>query len=762
MLPSRRSASAGDPARELLVGGQVQGVGFRPFVFRLAHSLGLAGWVRNEVGRVRIRLQGPAAALDDFEIRVVHDAPVIARPRLLASRATPADALEDFRIEPSAAGPDADIHVPPDYFTCPDCLREMNDPADRRYRYPFINCTQCGPRYTLIRALPYDRPNTTMAGFELCPDCGREYRDPLDRRFHAQPVACPSCGPNLTFLRPGSEAIDDTWEALDACVDALRSGAVVAVKGIGGYHLMCDGTDEAAVARLRRLKPRPHKPLAVMVPARGADGLAAVRELAAADPAAERLLASPMRPIVLMPLRPHAPLAPSIAPGLSEVGLMLPYSPLHHLLLDGFDGPVVATSGNVAGEPVLTEAEAAEQRLSRVADAFLHHNRPIQRPADDAVFRPIAGRPRPLRLGRGTAPLELDLPFELDRPLLAVGGHMKATVTLAWKGRAVVSPHIGDLGTPRSLAVFEQVIADLQALYGVRAAWIACDAHPGYQSSRWAARQSLPVIHVLHHHAHAGALYAEHALEGDLLAFTWDGTGYGEDGTLWGGEALLGRPGRWRRVVSLRPFRLPGGEKAGREPWRSAAALCWEAGAEWIRSVDTELAREAWKRGLNAPVSSAAGRVFDAAAALTGLVDVASFEGQGPMWLEASCAGESQPVTLPLAPDDNGLYRTDWAPLLPMLQDSNRSVADRASCLHTSLAHALLAQARQARADTGVTQVGLTGGVFQNRRLTEEALALLQADGFGVWLAELIPANDGGISFGQAIEAGVTAQHHTI
>ncbi|HKJ08736.1 MAG TPA: carbamoyltransferase HypF, partial [Gammaproteobacteria bacterium] len=485
MPSSRRCAVAGDQARELLVGGQVQGVGFRPFVFRLAHELGLTGWVRNEVGRVRIRLQGPAAALDGFEARVLQDAPAIARPRLLASRTAPTGKPGDFRIEPSAAGPDADIHVPPDYFTCPDCLREMNDPADRRYRYPFINCTQCGPRYTLIRALPYDRPNTTMADFELCPDCAREYRNPLDRRFHAQPVACPACGPHLIFLRPGTEAIDDTPAALDACVDALRSGAVVAVKGIGGYHLLCDAADEAAVARLRSRKRRPHKPLAVMVPARGEDGLAAVRELAEPDGTAEGLLASPMRPIVLVPLRAHAPLAPSIAPGLSEVGLMLPYSPLHHLLLDGFGGPLVATSGNVSGEPVLTDADAAEQRLARVADAFLHHNRPIQRPADDAVFRPIAGRARPLRLGRGAAPLELELPFELDRPLLAVGGHMKATVTLAWKRRAVVSPHIGDLGTPRSMAVFEQVIADLQDLYGVRAERIACDAHPGYQSSRW-------------------------------------------------------------------------------------------------------------------------------------------------------------------------------------------------------------------------------------------------------------------------------------
>lgn len=758
---NRKSASTpAERARQLLVGGQVQGVGFRPFVFRLAHALGLSGWVRNETGRVRIHVQGPPANLRRFETALLRDAPAIAQPQLLASAAAPGEPDTGFRIEPSRNDCAADVHVPPDYFTCPDCLRELYDAADRRYRYPFINCTQCGPRYTLIRALPYDRPNTTMADFALCPACAREYGNPLARRMHAQPLACPSCGPQLTWVPPGGEPLTDTQRALQACVDSLRGGAVVAVKGIGGYHLLCDAADEAAVSRLRTRKLRPHKPLAVMVPATGTDPLAAVRELAVPDTPAEALLASPARPIVLVPLRAGAPLAQAVAPGLTEVGLLLPYSPLHHLLLDAFGGPLVATSGNISGEPVLTDAHTAQRRLTPVADAFLHHDRPIQRPADDAVFRVVAGRARAVRLGRGTAPLELDLPFALERPLLAVGGHLKATVTLAWERRAVVSPHIGDLGTPRSLAVFEQLIADLQALYGVRAERIACDAHPGYQSTRWATRQALPVIRVYHHRAHAAALYAEHGLRGELLAFTWDGTGYGEDGTLWGGEALLGRPGNWRRVASLRPFRLPGGEKAGREPWRSAAALCWETGAACHLPQDTTLLRETWKRGLNAPLSSAAGRLFDAAATLLGLVAQASFEGQGPMWLEAVATGDGRTVPLPLVADDHGLHRTDWGGLLPFLLNERYSIAERAATVHTSLANALLEQARQVRKDTGVTQLGLTGGVFQNRRLTERALMVLEADGFDVRLGERIPVNDGGLSFGQAVEAGSAA--HTL
>ncbi|HUL13354.1 MAG TPA: carbamoyltransferase HypF [Methylococcaceae bacterium] len=744
-------------ARLLSVKGRVQGVGFRPFVSRLAHGFGLTGWVRNVAGQVEIFVQGTAECLAAFERALVERAPPLARPQPPIGRPADCVSLDAFSIDASESGDVRHAHIPPDHFICDDCLAEMRDPSQRRYRYPFINCTQCGPRYTLIERLPYDRPHTAMAGFPLCEPCRREYEDPLDRRFHAQPLACPVCGPSLRFRRAGQADVSDTEQAIAACIEALRQGLIVAVKGVGGYHLLCDATSEAAVLRLRERKRRPHKPLAVMLPWLGADGLDAAREHFQAGEAELALLQDPLRPIVLASGRASGPLAESIAPGMREVGLMLPYSPLHHLLLEGFGGAVVATSANLSGEPVLTEADEVEARLGPVADAFLHHDRPILRPADDAVFRFIAGKARPLRLGRGCAPLEIDLPFRLARPLLAVGGQMKDTVALAWDERAVISPHIGDLGSRRSQEVFEQVIADLTSLYGVEPQQVVCDAHPDYSSTRWAKNGGLPIVKVFHHHAHASSLAGEFGRPGAMLVFTWDGSGYGEDGGLWGGEGLLGEPGRWRRVSSIRSFRLPGGDKAGREPWRSALALCWEAGVNWPACAkETRFLEQAWRKRINCPDSSSAGRLFDAAAALVGIASEVSFEAQAPMWLEASSRPGETAVELPLSRDASGIWRTDWAPLLPMLLNENLSVSERGGRFHASLALALSEQAENVRREFGVTRVGLSGGVFQNRLLTERAVELLSARGFSVFLNERIPANDAGLSFGQLIEASAS------
>jgi hydrogenase maturation protein HypF len=740
-------------ASSLLLGGRVQGVGFRPFVHRLAHRHRLTGWVKNRVGQVEIFVQGGAEAVRAFIDALVDEAPPLSRPEVLRTAAAPVRTLDGFAILPSDGSSAPEIHVPPDFFACADCVRELHDPRDRRYRYPFINCTQCGPRYTLITRLPYDRPNTTMAGFPLCPDCRREYADPLDRRFHAEPIACPACGPQLRFISADGVDIRASDAALRASVDALRAGQVVAVKGIGGYHLMCDATSRAAVARLRAAKPRPHKPLAVMFPIGGADGLDRIRASVKLTPVQAMLVTDPMRPIVLAERRDAAPLAPEIAPWLNEIGVFLPYSPLHHLISEAFDAPLVATSGNISGEPVLTDSEQVQARLAHVADAYLHHDRPIERPADDPVLRVIAERPRPIRLGRGLAPLELTLPARLRRPVIAVGGYMKNCVALAWDQRVVVSPHIGDLATPRSLTVFRQVIEDLQRLYGVRAEAIVCDAHPGYASTRWARRSGLPVAAVLHHHAHASAMAGEFPEIQRWLAFTWDGVGYGDDGTLWGGEAILGQPGRWTRVASMRPFFLPGGEKAAREPWRSALALCWEAGIEWPACPeDARLLHTAWRKRINAPQTTAVGRLFDAAAALTGLNHYSSFEGQGPMYLEAACAADVASMHLPLMRNESGCWETDWAPLLPLLLDESTPAAERAACFHVSLAHALVGQARSVRETHGDFGIALSGGVFQNRVLTERVIDLLTQDGFAVHFGERIPCNDAGLSYGQVIE----------
>ncbi len=566
-------------------------------------------------------------------------------------------------------------------------------------------------------------------------------------------MACPTCGPQLRFVAPNSNAQGDA--ALDACIAALQRGEIVAVKGIGGYHLLCDATHAAAIARLRANKPRPHKPLAVMFPWRGDDGLEFVRQELHIDAVTQTALTDPARPIVLAPKRADCTLPNVIAPNLNEIGVMLPYSPLHHLLLDGLGKAVVATSANISGEPVLIDRDEVEQRLGHVTQFFLHHNRPIARPADDSVVRVIAGKLRLLRAGRGSAPLEFDLPRALAQPLLAVGGHMKNTIAIGWGKRAILSPHIGDLDAPRGLAVFEQVIADLQRLYDVRAQAIACDAHAHYASSRWAARLGLrlglPLHRVWHHHAHASALALEQGADKTWLTFTWDGAGLGEDGSLWGGETLHGRPGAWRRVASLRPFRLPGGERAGRESWRSATALCWELGLDW-RS-DAELLKSAWDKGLNAPQTSAVGRLFDGAASLLGLIDKASFEGQGPMYLEAVAAGAAEALMMPLHEDAAGLLIADWAPLIHALMRNDISVAQRALQFHLSLARLIVEQARWIHARQPFDAVGLTGGVFQNKLLSELALTQLKAAGFIAHLPEQAPCNDGGIALGQIVES---------
>jgi len=509
---------------------------------------------------------------------------------------------------------------------------------------------------------------------------------------------------------------------------------------------MCDSSNGAAISELRSRKPRPAKPLAVMF-----KDLDALRRSVQTMPEQEAFLASPERPILLLPKRPDDGLSALVAPDLAEIGCLLPYSPLHDLLLNDFGGPLVATSGNLSGEPVLTECEEAQTRLVHLADAFLHHNRPIVRPADDPVYRVIAGVPRPLRLGRGSAPLELELPTRLNEPVLALGSHMKNTLCLAWGKRAVVSPHIGELDTVRSLDTFAQVAADLQRLYQVQAGRLIVDHHPGYGYRRFARDSGLPLFEVWHHHAHASALACEFPQVNEWIVFAWDGVGLGEDGSLWGGEAFTGAPGRWRRAASMRPFRLPGGDKAGREPWRAAAALLWENGE--VAPFAPEPLHQAWTQGINSPASSAVGRLFDAASALCGVCSHASFEGEGPMRLEAQAsANTGAAVELPLHRDADGLWRTDWAPLLPMLGDDALPAAERAASFHLSLAQALVDQATQLREQTGIRSVGLTGGVLQNRLLAEAAIERLESAGFKAHLPRRIPVNDAGLSFGQVIE----------
>ncbi len=815
-LPLSVRETMPDVARKWVLGGRVQGVGFRPFVYRTAQRCGVHGWVRNSAGAVEILAQGEPERLDRFGRALLDNAPPLARPEILREDAVEPEAVQDFHIRPSAAARPDHVHVPPDQFACNECLAELADPHNRRYRYPFINCTQCGPRYTLIKRLPYDRTSTSMSGFSLCPDCAREYADPADRRFHAEPIACPRCGPQLEFRDPTHPSnCASGADAFAAAIAALRSGRIVAVKGIGGYHLVCDAANSAAVVALRARKRRPDKPLAVMFPLD--PGLTSLCRSTRPSPLHATMLRDPIRPIVLVPKNDDGDLAPEIAPGSDEIGAMLPYSPLHHMLVADFGGPLVATSGNISGEPVLTEIQMVESRLGAIVDAFLHHDRLIVRPADDPVYRVIAGKARPVRLGRGDAPLEIDLPWSLPHPMLALGGHLKNTIALGWANRAVISPHLGDMDTHRGRKLLEQVAADLQSLYGVTAQEVLCDAHPGYATTRIAATLGLPTKRIYHHEAHASALAGEFAPAEDWLVFTWDGAGFGRDGTIWGGEAMLGRPGRWHRVATLRSFALIGGERAAREPWRSALALCWEAGREWCTCPqDTAMLRHAWSRKLNCPRTSSIGRLFDGGAALLGLVTHATYEGQAPSHLEAACAsamacetivheakpsslsplvgegrgggsggfgtevpylptptpdpspqggGEKKraspishhhairPVALSLCRRADGVLEADWAPLVERLQDESLSVPARAAMFHATLAELLLAQARAIRREYGVAHLGLAGGVFQNRVLCELISSAAEREGFAVHIPEKLPCNDAGLSFGQLIEA---------
>lgn len=738
--------------RRLLLGGRVQGVGFRPFVFRLASALELGGWVRNTTGLVEIEAEGSSDALDDFQHQLIHKAPQIAAPKIESTTRITENYSKQYHILESDSSGKKRIHIPPDFFCCADCLKELNDPSDRRYRYPFINCTQCGPRFTLIESLPYDRAHTSMNTFAFCSACEAEYQNPLDRRFHAEPIACPDCGPQLyLYTDTGKNLHADA--ALEAAIQAIENGEVVAVKGIGGYHLICDAQNTEAIATLRARKHRPAKPLALMFPATGEDELEMVRDYVVLDKTAETALRGPARPIVIVPALNKGQALDLIAPGIKELGVMLPYSPLHTLLLKAVNRPLVATSANLSGEPVLSDPDEVDARLGQISDKNLHHNRKIVRPADDSVFKWVSGKLRPIRLGRGFAPLEIDLPFQLDVPVLACGAHMKNTLALAWENRLVVSSHIGELSSPRSMRVFEQTTEDLQRLYQVTAEQIACDSHPGYGSTRWAKNQNLPLNPIQHHKAHASALALEYWIDEPWLIFSWDGTGYGEDGSIWGGETFYGHPGNWRRVATFRPFYLPGGDKAAREPWRSAAALCWKAGYDWEPEIEnSDVAKSAWSKGINTHLCHSVGRLFDAAASLLGVKQKTSFEGEGPMLLEQLAAPLFETPPLPLN-DEQGVLHVDWQPLLPMLLEGESSVAQKSALFHSTMAASLVALAQRFQTTRNIKNIGLCGGVFQNRLLADFVIQALNKNNFDVHMQATLPVNDACISAGQIVEA---------
>lgn len=748
---------AGNLRLKALIQGAVQGVGFRPFVFRLAAELGLRGWVINSPQGVFLEVEGGKSALDSFLLRLQNEKPPQARIWSLEFSFLPAVGYSTFEIRHSEATGEKRVTVLPEIATCPDCLREIFDPNDRHYLYPFTNCTNCGPRFSIIRELPYDRANTALAAFEMCPDCHREYENPLDRRFHAQPTACPHCGPKLALWDEAGQTLAAGHEALLQAVSAVEQGRVLALKGLGGFLLITDARNEAAVNRLRQRKLREEKPFAILVPS-----LEQAKQHCQVSPLEERLLLSPESPILLLAKKAGSTVAPSVAPGNPNLGVMLPYSPLHHLLMRELNFPVVATSGNRSDEPIVTDENEALARLRGIADLFLVHDRPILRHCDDSVARVLLGREMVLRRARGYAPL----PVYVKRPLptiLAVGAHLKNTVAISSGERVIVSQHLGDLETPQAYRAFLSAIEDLQQFYDLTPQAVACDLHPDYLSTKYAKSLGLPVIEIQHHHAHLASCLAENQADGPALGLCWDGTGLGPDGTLWGGEFLIGDFADFKRAAHFLPLALPGGEKAIREPRRTAFSLLYSLfGERALERDDLAVVRSfapsqralllrMLQKQVNSPLACGVGRLFDGVAALIGLRQKASFEGQPAMELEFLAAGR-QTSAYPFAIIEGDPLVIDWRPtLLAILEDMKKAIEKEiiAARFHQTL----IEIAVQIAGRLQVEKVALSGGVFQNRILTEGIFQRLTEKGFAVYLHQRLPPNDGGLSLGQIMVA---------
>ncbi|MEI8037157.1 MAG: carbamoyltransferase HypF [Verrucomicrobiota bacterium] len=746
----------------LRVRGMVQGVGFRPFVLRLATELGVRGWVRNDSAGVLARVVGTPPQLDDLAAQLLRRAPMAARVtgvEWLDGPPTGPFVAGGFQIiASSAAQGEIETCAPVDLAPCDDCRRELRDPADRRHGYPFINCTQCGPRYTLIERLPYDRPQTTMAVFTMCPACQHEYDNPQDRRFHAEPNACPACGPQLQLTDAAGSSLAFGTAALEWAVGSLGTGGIVAVKGVGGFHLMTDATDEVAVAELRRRKHREQKPLAVMF-----YDLAMLRRWAVVSADADKLLQSPHGPIVLVPRQPQAALAAGVAPGNPWIGALLPSSPLHLLLLERVDRPLVATSANLSDEPLCTGDDEARHRLAGIADLFLGHNRAIARPVDDSIVRFTAGGlPIVLRRARGHAPAPFELPAALEQPILCVGAQQKNTVAVASGRRLVLSPHLGDLGGAATHRVFASTIDTLSSLLATTAGVVVCDKHPDYASTRFADDCGLPRIAVQHHLAHVLAVLLEHGHPADgVLGLAWDGTGYGEDGTVWGGEFILLQNGRASRFARLRPFQLPGGEAAVRDARRVAVALadrCGDPAAVATRfgfsGAESATLQSMLRQGLNSPICTSVGRLFDGVGALLGLGERNLYEGQLPMAVETAALGapiDGEALPFRVGPAaSSASWEIDWSPAIaPLLDHPPRQAGRVAAAFHRGLVAAALEICQLA----GVKTVVLSGGCFQNALLRHFAQSRLSNAGFSVLAPRELPPHDGAIAAGQALGA---------
>ncbi len=762
---------------KIIIQGAVQGVGFRPFIYRLARELNLTGWVNNSAAGVFIEVEGRETILQQFLSRIPLEKPPISHINSLESTWLEPVSYTSFEIRHSSSGEKTAI-ILPDLATCSDCLQEIFDPNNRRYLYPFTNCTNCGPRYTIIEELPYDRPHTTMKFFTMCESCQNEYENPLDRRFHAQPNACPVCGPRLQLWNEKGEVLANDNDALKLSINALKEGKIIALKGLGGFQLIVSARNNESVQQLRQRKHRPHKPFALMYA-----GLEAIKIDCEINDIEKQLLTSPQAPIVLLKRKNTNKLSPDIAPNNPYLGVMLPSTPLHHLLLHDIDFPIVATSGNIASEPICIDEKEALNRLKNIADIFLVHNRPIIRPVDDSVVRVMAGREMIIRRARGYAPF----PIQINKTpslttgskndhkspnILAVGGHLKNTVAILKNNQVFISQHIGDLSTAEALKSFNQVMESLKGLYDFEPEIIVCDAHPDYISSQYAKSQNLPVITVQHHYAHVLSCLANNNLKPPVLGVAWDGTGYGDDNTIWGGEFLLVKDNNsslktvnnYERIAHFRTFKLPGGYQAVKDTRRIAISILSEVLGdnypiklpffETVKSKELNIIKQMLSRNLNTPATSSVGRLFDAVAAMIGICENISFEGQGAMALESAINDLQTDASYPYQIIGSTYpLIIDWQLIIEgIIEDILQKISHQeiAAKFHNTLVEIIIDIAQRSQQKNII----LTGGCFQNKYLTERGILRLKQEKFTPFWHHNIPPNDGGIALGQII-AGI-------
>lgn len=735
----------------------MQGVGFRPFVFRLAKELHVAGSVNNSSAGLFIEAEAAKGSIDTFIIRLFEEKPALSV--IVSSEISYLDpvGISDFTILKSDAKEELTALVLPDIAQCEDCRREMNDPKNRRYHYPFINCTNCGPRYSIIQSLPYDRPGTTMKDFALCPDCEREYNDPADRRFHAQPIACPKCGPHVELWNPQGGILSTHDDAIRQTVQLLRDGSIVALKGLGGFQLLVDAGNASAVNELRRRKHRDEKPFALMFAS-----LPQVKQVCSVSKAEEKVLTSTESPIVLLRRKksgPNGSIADSVAPKNPYLGVMLPYTPLHHLVMELFGQPVVATSGNISDEPMCIDERDALTTLAGIADGFLVHNRPIHRTVDDSVVRIAMNREMIMRRARGYAPLPIMTTYSADAPVLALGGHLKNTIAMQKNSMMIVSQHIGDLETASALESFKKTVNDVGALFGIVPVVVLHDDHPNYASTSHAQSMPMEKESIQHHCAHLSSCMAENELNEPVLGIVWDGTGFGLDGTIWGGEFIEYSGKGFVRMASLRPFSLPGGDVAIQESIRSAVGLIHEiVGPEVFRhpqlhkyydDKEERVILQMMEKGINAPRTTSMGRLFDGVGALIGLRQRAAFEGQTAMEVEFAAAESTTTKEYPFELISAGtLLIVDWKEMIVNISNDvrkNLSRNDIARKFHNTLVEIIVAVAKRSHHK----KIVLTGGCFQNLLLLENSIRRLSEEGFTPYWHQRIPTNDGGISVGQ-------------